>query len=1027
MSLTGTVESPVKAPPATKRDAISFFKLQPESEATAGILSAHRLTAQDRDEIVANAQMALLQLRASIEKRDIVETFFQEMDMGSREGLSLMSLAEALLRVPDTATAETLIQEKLSQGNWQRFRTTSHSPPLRALGFFMQMAATLTRHGSVLSKSTGAITLPTIRIAAQKIVQLMARRFVFAPTIESAIAVAIKSDHRERYSFDMLGEGARTLGQAAAFRDAYFQSIAVLGQAIADNEAIDEPSLSIKLSALHPRFEVAKHTMIRQELSSIVEELAYAAMIRNVDFTIDAEEADRLEPTIDVIEHLARSPRLKGWDGLGLAVQAYGKRARAVINYISELGREGRRRFKVRLVKGAYWDAEVKHAQSKGLRDYPVFTSKAATDVSYLACARQMLESDHILAQFATHNVHTVMAVRRMAGMQPFEFQRLHGMGEKLYEMLRADGMTTPVRVYAPVGQFKELLPYLIRRMLENMANSSFVRSAFDPQQDVKAVVQDPIAIVEAGIHSQLPLPREIFADRKNASGLDLGNRQVLDHLSHAAKSIGGVTLTNLNGGTREIIRPPPNRKKIGSVPDADEIEIETALASAELAFDSWNARDVASRADILENAADLIEQQMGTYIALIVAEAGRTLRDAESEVREAVDFCRYYAGQARIQLSQRILPGITGEQNVMSFSGRGIFACISPWNFPLAIFLGQVTAALVAGNTVIAKPAEQTPFVAAAAVQTLHEAGVPPTALHILHGDATVGRKLTSDPRVSGIAFTGSTEAAVAINRALAARDSAIGVLIAETGGINAMFVDATALPEQVVDDVIVSGFYSAGQRCSSLRHLFVQEECADQIIALVAGAMNTLCMGNPAEPATDIGPLIDGAAKAAVLAHIEDMKAKGAKIVHQAVLPPACADGCFVPPTLIEIPQPEMLEKEIFGPVVHVTRWNRNTLERMLKHVRSRGYGLTLGVHSRIAGFADDVIRQARCGNNYINRNTVGAVVGVQPFGGRGLSGTGPKAGGPNYLMRFATEEITTTNLTAIGGDIGLLVSAS
>ncbi|HKD22470.1 MAG TPA: bifunctional proline dehydrogenase/L-glutamate gamma-semialdehyde dehydrogenase PutA, partial [Rhizomicrobium sp.] len=962
--------------------------------------------------------------RAHRGHRDVAQKLFQEVDLGSQEGLALMSLAEALLRVPDVGTAETLIQEKLGQGDWQHFRRHARSTELKAMGVLMDLAAGVTDKDTAVGKAASGLSLPAIRAAATQMIQFLAKRFVFAPTIEDALTEAQRSG--DRYSFDMLGEGARTYRQGDAFREAYTLAIERLGGAIARGVIGRDQSISVKLSALHPRFEAHQQDRLRDEIIPVVEGLAVKAMALGVGLTIDAEEADRLEAMLDVFEALARSPRLSGWNGLGLAVQAYGKRATSVIAWLDALGRDTKRLIPVRLVKGAYWDGEIKHAQTQGLPDYPVFTRKAATDVSYLACARKMLASQWIKPQFATHNVITVCAIRHIAGQREFEFQRLHGMGDALYEVLETKGMTTPVRVYAPIGQFKELLPYLIRRMLENSANTSFVRLAFDPRHSVDAVAQDPIAALETSPVRKIPLPSQIFPGRTNSAGLDLSNLDVLDRLGAQAKAF--ETAQSLALERSHAVRSPADRRRIiGQVRYAEPGDIDAAIARSEDALDAWRDTAVGQRARILDAAADLLEQRMDTLVGLIVAEAGRTIRDAVSEVREAIDFCRYYANEARRLLDDTALPSVTGERNVLRLSGRGVFACISPWNFPLAIFIGQVAAALVAGNTVLAKPAEQTPLIASLAVALLHKAGVPAGVLQLVQGDAEAGKRLVADARISGVAFTGSTDVAFAINRSLAARNAPIGTLIAETGGINAMVVDASALPEQVVDDVIASGFLSAGQRCSSLRHLFIQDDCADRLIEMIAGAMDTLRIGDPSDPATDIGPVIDEAARDSVTGHVKGLLASGARLIKQVPMGPDCAHGSFVAPTLLELPQPSELQREVFGPVVHVNRWNKATLGSTLSHIRSSGYGLTLGVHSRITGFAERVIAGARCGNSYINRNMIGAVVGAQPFGGRGFSGTGPKAGGPHYLLRFASEEVVTTNLTAIGGDTALLAAVS
>jgi RHH-type proline utilization regulon transcriptional repressor/proline dehydrogenase/delta 1-pyrroline-5-carboxylate dehydrogenase len=1015
---------------SSDRQAIRAAKFLAEEEAITELRRLHGLQQSDREAILLDARALLRNVRVQRARTGVVQRLFNDLDLGSPEGLALMSLAEALLRVSDIETAESLIREKLSQGNWQRFRRRARGVELKGVGALMEIASALTDDRSLLAESAGTVAMPVIRATAQKMIEFMARQFVFAPTVNDALAKAARSKHGERYSFDMLGEGARTREQGRHFLKAYADAIEALGAA-SDRHALDDPSISVKLSALHPRFEASQPNYVQDELLPMVHALAAAAMAKNVGLTIDAEEADRLEPMLDVFEALARSPDLIGWDGLGLAVQAYGKRASRVIAWLHDLGRETHHRFRVRLVKGAYWDAEIKHAQNQGLCDYPVFARKALTDVSYLACASGMLRSDRILAQFATHNVSTVCAINHLANGKSFEFQRLHGMGEELYDVLRARGVTAPVRVYAPVGHFKELLPYLVRRMLENMANTSFVRSTFDPKQEVEAVVSDPIAAMEASQRHTVILPRNVFAGRKNSAGLDLADPTVLNRVSARANEFGrsehrsdGKAERLPKACDRAVVLSPTDRRRIlGEVLYADPRQVDDALDSATKAFKSWRRTSADERAKMLERAADLLEAETDAFIAIIVSEAGRTFRDAIAEVREAIDFCRFYASEARRLFRDHPLPSVTGESNVLRLVGRGPFVCISPWNFPLAIFLGQVVAALAAGNTVVAKPAEQTPLTAMAAISLLHRARIPKDVLHLVQGAGDIGALLTSDVRTKGVAFTGSTDVAQLINRSLAARNAAIAPLIAETGGINAMIVDGSALPEQVVDDVLASGFTSAGQRCSSLRHLFLPEESADHIIDMIAGAMETLRIGDPAEGATDIGPLIDEAARDAVNAHIEAMTRQGARIVKQIALPDSCKHGCFVAPTLIELPSMDMLKREVFGPVVHVTRWRRDTLESLIEHIRNSGYGLTLGIHSRIAGFAERMVTEISCGNSYINRNMIGAVVGAQPFGGSGLSGTGPKAGGPNYLTRFATEEVVTTNLAAIGGDVSLL----
>jgi RHH-type proline utilization regulon transcriptional repressor/proline dehydrogenase/delta 1-pyrroline-5-carboxylate dehydrogenase len=818
--------------------------------------------------------------------------------------------------------------------------------------------------------------------------RILAEQFVLAETIEAALGRA-GSRAPYRFSFDMLGEGARTAEDAADYFDEYLHAVG----------AVTPPhAVSVKLSALHPRFEEAQRARVLAELLPRLKQLAAAAAARNVGLTIDAEESERLELTLDLFE-----ATMSQQSSVGLAVQAYQKRALAVCEWLVALGRSAKRRLPVRLVKGAYWDSEIKRAQQLGMPDYPVFTRKAATDLSYVACARTLLQAPGaIYPAFATHNCRTVATILELAADADFEFQKLHGMGDALYDVLLAE-RNVPVRVYAPVGSFNELLPYLVRRLLENGANTSFVHQIADPDVPLEALVADPLQALPEPYapDARIPLPRHLYPDRLNSIGLDLSRRDVLKAVQE------------------KII----SKKSLSGVPHTSPAELDTAIARAAAAFETWSRTPAAKRAVHLERAADALEERMLELVSLIVREGRRTYADAVSEVREAADFCRYYALQARKIAQPLALAGPVGERNELTLHGRGVFACISPWNFPLAIFTGQVAAALAAGNTVIAKPAEQTPRIALRAISIFHQAGFPQDVVACAIGEGeTIGAPLVADPRIAGVAFTGSVATAKRINEALARRDGPIVPLIAETGGVNAMIVDASALPEQVLDDVVISAFQSAGQRCSAQRILFVDEGAAPRILRLVAGALAELKVGDPAAPDTDVGPVIDAAAYRTLSAHIARLSGHRGNL-GEAKNPPDREDFHFVAPVAFQLPLEQLPRTEVFGPVLHVCTFKRDELGKILAWLRDTGYGLTLGIHSRIQSFVDEVVASARVGNIYVNRSMIGAVVGVQPFGGEGLSGTGPKAGGPHYLLRFTTERTLTVNTAAVGGVTELL----
>jgi RHH-type proline utilization regulon transcriptional repressor/proline dehydrogenase/delta 1-pyrroline-5-carboxylate dehydrogenase len=880
-----------------------------------------------------------------------------------------------------------------------------------------------------------------VRTAIRQAMRIMGHQYVMGRTIDEAFDRSLKKHNRiYRYSFDMLGEAALTAKDADRYLEAYRDAIAEIGRRNQADDIFSAPSISVKLSALHPRFEFSQRDRVLDEIVPKVLELAQLARANRVALTIDTEEADRLQLTLDVFARVLPDTALQGWNGFGFALQAYQKRATNEIAWLAALAKKCGRRIPVRLVKGAYWDSEIKHAQVEGYDGYPVFTRKANTDVSYIACARALLlDRQAFYPQFATHNAQTVAVISELAGDRlDFEFQRLHGMGADLYGVvMEKAGFRHACRVYAPVGSHEDLLPYLVRRLLENGSNTSFVNRIVDESLPVDKVAEDPIAKVEATqpvANPGIPLPKDVYgATRRNSRGVNLANDQdtvelaslmqkFADHqwdvgpIIHADAASSGITsVENLN--------PALHSDRVGMVMQASPDQVKTAIATARsYAFD-WDRVPAADRAGMLEVFADLLEENLPEAMALCAREAGKTVADSVAEIREAVDFARYYAIQAREKFSRpEYLPGPTGETNQLSLHGRGIFACISPWNFPLAIFTGQVTAALAAGNTVLAKPAEQTPAIAAFATRLLHQAGIPVQALQLLPGDgATVGASLTSDPEIDGVAFTGSTETARLINRSLAARDAPLASLIAETGGQNAMLVDSSALPEQVVKDVISSAFSSAGQRCSALRVLYLQTDVADHILDLLSGAMEELHIGDPRKLVTDIGPVIDQQALKILQSHASGLEAEG-RLFCRASMPENLA-GHFFAPCVFEIDTIKQLQREVFGPVLHVIRYHAKDLDRVIDEINATGYGLTLGVHSRIDRTQMYIANRIRAGNCYINRNMIGAVVGVQPFGGERLSGTGPKAGGPHYMLRFATERTLTTNTAAVGGNADLL----
>ncbi len=1036
--------------PSALRDAITHAWTLDEASHVRDLMAQARQPDADRAAIQATAADLVRRVRARAANQGVVEAFMRQYDLGSEEGVLMMCVAEALLRIPDQATADALIRDKLGDADWKRHLGQSDSLLVNASTWGLMLTGKLVNLADdtqrdaygALSRMIGKFGEPVIRSAVRQAMKIMGHQFVLGRTIEEGLERSRKGDFANyRYSFDMLGEAALTQADADRYFEAYRKAIDAIGATGPFADEISAQSISVKVSALHPRYEHAKRERVLAELSPRLLALAQQAKRYNIGMTIDAEETDRLEISLDLIFQVLADASLAGWNGFGIVVQAYQKRAPFVIDYIAAKARELGRRIPVRLVKGAYWDGEIKRAQMEGQAGYPLFTRKQNTDVSYQANARRLLDaSDVIYPMFATHNAQTIAAVHQMAKGRIFEFQKLHGMGDDLYaEVIPADRLDVPCRVYAPIGSHEDLLPYLVRRLLENGANSSFVNRITDESIPVEDLIRDPIEVVagfESIPHPRIPLPRQLYRAqhqaRDNSMGYNLANDDQLRQLAAQINNAGAGSWTagpqvpgaGTGGPVQDVTNPADRRDVVRHRRDDDEAIVEQALKNAVAAQPAWDATPVDARAAILEKAADLMEARMPQLMAMCTKEAGKSLADGVAEVREAVDFLRYYALQAREQFTVEALPGPTGESNTLQLSGRGVFVCISPWNFPLAIFTGQVAAALAAGNSVIAKPAEQTNLIGDAAVNILHEAGVPAAVLQYLPGDgATVGAALTRDPRVAGVAFTGSTDTARLINRALATRDAGpLAVLIAETGGQNALIADSSSLPEQVVKDALASAFTSAGQRCSAARILLVQDDIADKVIAMLAGAMAELKVGDPGLLSTDVGPVIDTDAKCSLDEHAARMQ-QVAKPIARAKLEPGTEHGTFFAPTAWELQSIDQLTRENFGPALHVVRWKAEDLDKVVDAINATGFGLTLGVHSRIDATIDRIVNRAKVGNIYVNRNQIGAVVGVQPFGGQGLSGTGPKAGGPHYLPRFATEKTVTVNTTASGGNASLL----
>jgi len=1021
--------------------------LADETAAVDALLPRARLSESERAATEALARDLVQRVRAQ-RRRGGLDAFLHQYALTTEEGVVLMCLAEALLRVPDAETQDRLIKDKIGGANWRKHLGESSSLFVNASTWALMLTGHVVKLGdgsqdwtSIFGRVVQRSGEPVIRQAMNTAMRIMGGQFVLGRTLDEALKNGREAAKRGfRFSFDMLGEAAMTHEDAERYAKSYADAIATIAkhEGTKSGNIFTRDSISVKLSAIHPRLEFVKHDRVMKELLPRLMPLCRAARDAGIGFTIDAEEADRLDLQLDIFEALSGAAELKGWEGLGLAVQAYQKRAPAVIASLAVTARAHSRRLPVRLVKGAYWDSEIKRAQELGLDGYPVFTRKASTDVSYLACARTLLaDRTAFFPMFATHNAHTLAAVKTLAGNRDdYEFQRLHGMGEELYDQaVGAEKLGVQCRVYAPVGAHEDLLAYLVRRLLENGANTSFVNRLADDEAPIAAIIADPVEQVEAMSqkpHPRIPLPKNLFSDRKNSQGFLLSDpaqaeplmKAIGDAVAHgldARPIVGGIVQ---DGKARAVFDPSLRSRQIGTVVDASATVAASACAKASAAQPAWDALGGERRAEILSHAADLFERDAAALIGLCVREAGKTAANGLSDVREAVDFLRYYAELAREDFAApKVLPGPTGERNELSLHGRGVFGCISPWNFPVAIFTGQIAGALAAGNSVVAKPAEQTPLTAFAATRLLHEAGVPGDVLHLVPGDGPeVGGALVRDARIAGVAFTGGTDTAKRINRMLAERDGPIPPFIAETGGLNAMIADSTALPEQLVRDAVTSAFDSAGQRCSALRVLFLQADIARRVLKLLAGAMAELKIGDPMKLDTDIGPVIDGEALAMLEAHAKKMWRDG-RLIAEAPLSSETKDGFFFAPRAFEIDAISQLEREVFGPILHVVRYEANALDKVCDAINATGYGLTLGVHTRIQETADFVRARVRVGNLYVNRNQIGAVVGVQPFGGEGLSGTGPKAGGPHYLHRFAVERTACTNTTAAGGNASLL----
>lgn len=1037
---------PASLPPALCQRLAALYRADEEALATQ-LLDEASLLPQQLQQAQSDATRWITAIRNTKKSLPGVAEMLSHFGLNSREGTALMCLAEALLRIPDSATADALIRDKLSSTDFDTHLADDSSWLLRAAGWTLNLTGKMvgaedaahTTPGAMLGLLNNKLSHGAVREAIRAAMGWLGNQFVLGTDIHGALGRAAKlGSSTARFSYDMLGEAARTAADVEHYYGDYLKTIAAVGAANRALPKLAPSGISVKLSALHPRYEAAQSERVYTEMVPRLIALAEAAAAENIFMIIDAEEADRLLLSLGVLDHTLAGAKLGDWQGLGLAVQAYSKRAPAVIAAAAHYAKQHKRRLIVRLIKGAYWDTEVKRAQERGWSDFPVFTRKITTDVSYLACAKQLLaEHEWLTPVFGSHNALTIASIKALAPKpELLEFQRLQGMGEELFQTLETEGLRTCV--YAPVGNHDILLGYLVRRLLENGANSSFVNQLSDPRIPIAQLITDPVARLAARAdkrHAKVALPSALYSpERHNSSGLDLSDPAVTVPLSaeieaswqrawRAAPLINGAAQTA--APAVPIYDPSRNSRIVGQVHNATVAQVNAAGDAASAAFPAWRGRYVAERATILEHWAEALQAEQATFIALLGREAGKTVNDAVAEVREAVDFCRYYAVEARKQCTPQLLPCITGEKNELFLVGRGVFGCISPWNFPLAIFVGQIAAALAVGNTVVAKPAPQTPLVATLACQLAFKAGLPVGVLQLVPGGAEVGAAFLSHPDLAGIAFTGSVATAQKINQTLAQRTGAIIPLIAETGGQNALIVDSSALPEQVIDDVITSAFRSAGQRCSALRLLCLPVATADKILTMLSAAMQELVLGDPLDLKTDIGPVIDQAACRRLQQHQTRLQ-KEAKAHCVLSLPPEASQGTFFAPQLWEIPAVNFLTEEVFGPILHVVRYKPDERDKVIAAINATGFGLTGGVHSRIAAMTEAVARQLQVGNLYINRSTIGAVVGSQPFGGMGISGTGPKAGGPHYLPRFGVERCISTNTVAAGGNASLMTAA-
>ena len=1035
----------------TERSVITEYCRKDETECLAVLLKAIALPQTNLKSIQETAEKLVVTVRESRKGKGGLDAFLHQYSLSSEEGIALMCLAESMLRVTDTPTLNRLIQDKISPANWDAHVGKSDSSFVNAASWALMLTGKILNpediqenyFSNILKRFIKRTSEPMIRKALLEAMRILGKQFVMGRTIQEALARS-RSHQTAGYSFsyDMLGEAARTAEDAERYFKAYENAISAIGKVAKEKEVYNNPGISIKLSALHPRYEFSQQEVCAPILIERLRALTLQAKAANIGLTVDAEEADRLDISLDIMEAVLADPALQGWHGFGLALQAYQKRAFYLIDWLANQAKKNNAKIMLRLVKGAYWDSEIKDSQVKGLSGYPVFTRKASTDVSYLACAKKIIDyGDIFYPQFATHNAYTVAAILTLMGeRRDFEFQCLKGMGRELYDCIvtpencSKQKMQFRCRIYAPVGAHEDLLPYLVRRLLENGANSSFVNRIVDEKTPIQELIEHPtekISRLSNKPHPKIKLPNAIYPDRLNSKGLDFTNAHELTEitaamnkaLSHTWFAAPTILSKPKELPSQSIVCPTNHKEQIGAVIFATPEMVEHSISAASQAAPVWNATPVDQRADCLEKIADLMEVNKPELMAMLVKEAGKCMPDALNEVREAIDFCRYYANLGRNTLKPIILPGPTGELNQLEMHGRGVFFCVSPWNFPLAIFTGQITAALIAGNCVIAKPAEPTSLIGAKTIALMHQAGIPKDVVQLLPGKGSVlGPLLTSDERINGIMFTGSTETARSINQTLAQRKGPIVPFIAETGGQNALIADSTALPEQLVQDVIMSAFNSAGQRCSALRVLFLQSEMADKCIHLLKGAMQELALGDPAKLSIDIGPVINESAKKTLEAHAERMD-KEAKLIAQVPLSDETQLGTFFAPRAYEISHLNVLQREVFGPILHVIRYESKKLDEVIRAINDTGYGLTLGIHTRIKTIADYILHRVRIGNRYVNRNMIGAVVGVQPFGGEGLSGTGPKAGGPHYLMRLCHERSLAENTTASGGNASLM----